>query len=122
MRKTTRRYNTAMPLEPDDTVCFCFHVPLRKVESFCLREKPRAASQISECLAAGTGCGWCIPMLRKVHTKICGEYKPWWKQDDPAEYHSSERDASQDGIDSGAYASGRAKYLAETKRQPPRTV
>ncbi len=108
-----------MPLDPDDTICFCFHVPLRKVESFCRREKPKAASQISECLAAGTGCGWCIPMLRKVHTKICGEYKPWWKQEEAVDYHSAERDAGQDAIDSETYAAGRAKYLAETKRQPP---
>ena len=108
-----------MPLEPDDTICFCFHVPLRKVESFCRREKPRAASQISECLAAGTGCGWCVPMLRRIHTSICGEYKPWWKQDDAAEYHSPERDAPRDAIEAGDYAAGRSKYLAETKRRPP---
>src|SRR5258708_39907359 len=102
-----------MALEPDDNICFCFHVPLRKVESFCRREKPKAASQISECLAAGTGCGWCIPMLRKVHGSICGEYRPWWKED-LAEYHSAERDASQETIDADAYAAGRQKYLAET--------
>lgn len=108
-----------MPLDPDDTLCFCFHVPLRKVENYCRREKPKAASQISECLAAGTGCGWCVPMLRKVHTKICGEYRPWWKEEAPADYHSPERDAGQDEIDADAYAAGRKKYLAETKRTPP---
>ena len=108
-----------MPLHEDDTICFCFHVPLRKVESFCVREKPKAASQISECLAAGTGCGWCRPMLRKIHTRICGEYKPWWKEEDPAEYHSPERDAKDDQIDPDSYAQGRAKYLQETKRSGP---
>jgi NAD(P)H-nitrite reductase large subunit len=111
-----------MPLDPDDTICFCFHVPLRKIENFCRREKPRAASQISECLAAGTGCGWCVPMLRKVHAKLCGEYKPWWKQepaDGDEEYHSAERDASQDAIDAEHYAAGRQKYLAQTHRKPP---
>ena len=109
-----------MALGPDDTICFCFHVPLRKVESFCHREKPQAASQISECLAAGTGCGWCIPMLRKVHTKICGEYKPWWKQDEVEAYRSVARDASQEQVDPDDYAAGRGKYLTETGRKPPK--
>jgi bacterioferritin-associated ferredoxin len=107
-----------MPLESDDTVCFCFHVPLRKVESFCRIERPKAASQISECLAAGTGCGWCVPMLRKIHGGICGEYRPWWKEE-AGEYHSAERDASHETIDQETYAAGRQKYLAETKRKPP---
>jgi bacterioferritin-associated ferredoxin len=112
-----------MALDPDDTVCFCFHVPLRKIESFCAREKPKAASQISECLAAGTGCGWCIPMLRRIHLRICGEYRPWWKEqapgEEPGEYHSAARDATDDAIDPAAYAAGRQEYLAVTKRKPP---
>ena len=110
-----------MPLAPDDTVCFCFHVPLRKIESFCTREKPKAASQISQCLSAGTGCGWCIPMLTKIHHRLCGQYKPWWQQtdDDPAAYHSPQRDATDATIDPDDYAAGRSKYLAETKRKPP---
>lgn len=112
-----------MALKPDDEVCFCFHVPLRKIESFCRREKPRAASQISECLSAGTGCGWCVPMLKKIHTRLCGQYKPWWHQEaaaDPAaEYHSAERDASDQDVEAEDYAAGRSKYLSETKRKPP---
>ena len=110
-----------MPLEPDDTVCFCFHVSLRKIESFCTREKPKAASQISQCLSAGTGCGWCIPMLTKIHHRLCGQYKPWWQrmEDDPNAYHSAERDATDATIDAKDYAAGRSKYLAETKRKPP---
>jgi bacterioferritin-associated ferredoxin len=108
-----------MALGPDDTVCFCFHVPLRKVENFCHREKPKAASQISECLAAGTGCGWCIPMLQKVHSGICGDYRPWWKETGADAYHSPERDAPADGIDPTAYAAGRSKYLTDTRHTPP---
>jgi NAD(P)H-nitrite reductase large subunit len=106
-----------MPLEPDDTICFCFHVPLRKIENFCKVEKPKAASQISECLSAGTGCGWCVPMLRKIHGRICGEYRPWWQQDIPnAEYQSQERNAAADQIDPETYAAGRKKYLDQTKK------
>lgn len=54
-------------MNPDDHVCLCFHVSQRKIVNFCKREKPRHASQISTCLSAGTGCGWCIPFLRKLH-------------------------------------------------------
>ncbi|MHC4392956.1 MAG: (2Fe-2S)-binding protein [Planctomycetota bacterium] len=55
---------------PDDTICFCFHVPQRKIERFVERERPKRASQISECLSAGTGCGWCIPMLKQIHQRV----------------------------------------------------
>jgi hypothetical protein len=58
-------------------------------------------------------------MLQKVHSGICGEYLPWWKQSPDETYHSTERDASADGIDPTAYAAGRSKYLADTQRKPP---
>src|SRR4030095_11192852 len=110
-----------MALKPDDTVCFCFHVPLRKIENFCKVEKPRAASQISECLSAGTGCGWCVPMLQKIHGRICGEYRPWWRQGaTPAcDNNSQARDATNANIAANEYAAGRQRYLDETGRNPP---
>jgi len=33
------------------------------------RERPEVASQLSECLGAGTGCHWCVPFLKKIHTQ-----------------------------------------------------
>jgi NAD(P)H-nitrite reductase large subunit len=54
-------------MRDDDHVCLCFHVSKRKVVNFCKREKPAVASLISECLSAGTGCGWCVPFLKKLH-------------------------------------------------------
>jgi hypothetical protein len=42
---------------------------LRKIENFCKVEKPKAASQISECLSAGTGCMWCVPFLKHLHAQ-----------------------------------------------------
>ena len=54
-------------MDPDDDVCLCFHVSLRKISNFIERERPRVASQISECLGAGTGCQWCVPFLRRLH-------------------------------------------------------
>ena len=53
-------------MQPDDDVCLCFHVSRRKLEKFVRIERPRRASQMSECGGAGTGCGWCRPILAKI--------------------------------------------------------
>jgi bacterioferritin-associated ferredoxin len=50
----------------DDEVCYCFHVSLRKLANFARRVRPERASRMSECLGAGTGCGWCIPFLKRI--------------------------------------------------------
>jgi bacterioferritin-associated ferredoxin len=54
-------------VDPDDEICLCFHVSLRKVRTFLSRENPPVASLISECLGAGTGCRWCVPFLQHLH-------------------------------------------------------
>ena len=105
-----------MPLKPDDTVCFCFHVTLRKIETFCAVEKPRHASQISECLSAGTGCGWCVPMIKRIHKRVCGISEPWWRQ---AEATTEQDVRSDEQIDAEAYKSGRKNYIKEGKGTPP---
>jgi bacterioferritin-associated ferredoxin len=56
-------------MKPDDEVCLCFHVSLRKIRAYLKREDPPVASLISECLGAGTGCQWCVPILRKLHAQ-----------------------------------------------------
>lgn len=53
-------------MRPDDEVCYCFHVSLRKLANFARRVRPERASRMSECLGAGTGCGWCIPFLKRI--------------------------------------------------------
>lgn len=64
-------------MDPDDNVCLCFHVSQRKVVNFCKRERPAVASLISECLSAGTGCGWCVPFLKSLHKQaLAGEENP----------------------------------------------
>ncbi len=63
-RTTRRRYNPGVQL--DDRICYCYHVSLRKLVNFARRERPERPSQMSQCLGAGTGCGWCIPILRKI--------------------------------------------------------
>ncbi len=56
-------------MDPDDEVCLCFHVPLRKIRAYLARENPPVASLISECLSAGTGCQWCVPFLKHLHAQ-----------------------------------------------------
>lgn len=56
-------------MDPDDEVCLCFHVPLRKIRTYLAREDPPVASLISECLGAGTGCQWCVPFLKALHAQ-----------------------------------------------------
>jgi bacterioferritin-associated ferredoxin len=51
---------------PDDKICYCYHVSLRKLWNFVLRRRPQRPSQMSECLGAGTGCGWCLPILKRI--------------------------------------------------------
>ncbi len=54
-------------MQPNDHVCLCFGVSLGKIQSYLRREDPKVASLISECLGAGTGCGWCVPYLKDLH-------------------------------------------------------
>lgn len=52
--------------EANPKVCYCFHVYRRKLMQFIRVERPRVASQLSQCGGAGTGCGWCVPFLRQL--------------------------------------------------------
>jgi len=54
----------------DHDLCVCFHVPRHKIIKFIRQNKPRYATQVSECYGAGTGCGWCIPFIRELHEAI----------------------------------------------------
>ena len=75
---------------PDDLVCYCYRVPLRKLVNFARRERPSRASQMSRCLDAGTGCGWCIPILKRIHA-------------DPEKFDAGAIDAEQYEADRAAY-------------------
>ena len=50
----------------DNDLCLCFHVTKRKVVNFLRITRPRRVGQLSECLGAGTGCGWCRPYLQQL--------------------------------------------------------
>ncbi len=78
-------------MEPDDKICYCYDVSLRKLANFSRRERPKRASRMSECLGAGTGCGWCVPFLAKI-------------AEDPDGFEA-------DGMDPGEYAARRQAYI-----------
>jgi hypothetical protein len=67
----TRRHKRRIGLQsdvmkPDDEICYCYHVSMRKLLNFARRTRPDRPSRMTECLNAGTGCGWCIPILIKI--------------------------------------------------------
>ena len=71
-------------MDPDAHVCLCFRVSRRKLVNFARRERPARASQMSACLDAGTGCGWCIPVLRRIHADPDAFDAGGWNADDYA--------------------------------------
>ncbi len=88
-------------MRDEDDVCLCFHVSQRKLIAYLHRTKPRVASQLSGCLDAGTGCGWCRPFLEKLHQQ--------WKDGEPI------------GLTVGqqSYADGRARHRARKDASDP---
>ncbi|MDA1007529.1 MAG: FeoA domain-containing protein [Planctomycetota bacterium] len=52
-----------------DHVCICHRVSLAKLRAFLVRENPSVASLMTECLGAGTGCGWCRSQLESLHAQ-----------------------------------------------------
>ena len=89
-------------MELDDELCLCFHVTKRKVLNYLRIQQPRAASQLSECYGAGTGCGWCRVYLRKMFAEVIEQ----------ADVDDPEPTASQ-------YAQGRAQYVRDGGGTPP---
>jgi len=87
-------------MELDDHVCLCFRVSQRKLVNFARRVQPKVASQLSECGGAGTGCGWCIPFLKKLFARA-GE------------------DGTLDAMTSAEYAARRAAYVRSGGGVPP---
>ncbi len=87
-------------MEPDDHVCHCYHVSLRKLVRFARRKRPARASQLSECLGAGTGCGWCIPLLQRIHA---------WATDGRPDKSTWPADLAE--ADAGRNAEDRRRYI-----------
>ena len=87
-------------MESDDPVCYCFHVSKRKVWNFLRVHRPRVPSELSECGGAGTGCGWCIPYLKRYFQ----------------DFHAGR--APDESISREQYARERAAYIRAGKGIP----
>jgi NAD(P)H-nitrite reductase large subunit len=89
-------------MQPDDELCLCFHVTKRKVSNWLRITKPRVASQLSGCYGAGTGCGWCRPILVQMFRQ--------------AQEAGATSDA--DTLTAEEYARRRAEYIRAGKGKP----
>jgi hypothetical protein len=58
-------------------------------------------SQLSDCLNAGTGCQWCVPILKKLHAQ--------WENGETPEMSDTPEE----------YAAARKQYHRDTGRRPP---
>jgi NAD(P)H-nitrite reductase large subunit len=110
-------------MQPDDELCLCFHVTQRKVINFLHVEKPRVASQMSECHGAGTGCGWCRPFLLKLWETHKEGKLPTSREMAAAESKNIAADDSPiDAIQlptAAEYAKQRASYVKQGGGTPP---
>lgn len=84
-------------MELDDEICLCFHVTKRKLINFTRLHRPQVVSQLSECGGAGTGCGWCIPFLKRIFVQNA--------------------QAEGDALSAETYQQKRAAYIREGKRE-----
>jgi bacterioferritin-associated ferredoxin len=85
-------------MEPDEELCLCHHVTKRKIVNFLKRVRPSRASQANGCFDAGSGCGWCIPFLIKLHRQVLAGENVC------------------DGLSPGEYAALRAEYVSGVAR------
>ena len=105
-------------MDPDRELCLCFHVSLRKVRKFIRLEKPKVASQLSQCYGAGTGCGWCRPLLRSLLEEVQSDKRGLDGVDEVATSNDfPEKRLEQ--LDSAEYADLREHYLKQGKGTAP---
>jgi len=75
-------------MDLDDKLCYCYSISKRKIVNFVKQTRPRRASQISACFEAGSGCGWCIPFLVKIHRQVMSGAEVEADDITPAEYEA----------------------------------
>ncbi len=115
-------------MDPDQELCLCFHVSLRKVQKFIRLENPRVASQLSQCYGAGTGCGWCRPFLKRLLEEAQAGLPNGSQgdlQSDPERYpgrgDGELPEKTLDLPDPDTYAKLREQYVRAGKRAVPST-
>ena len=100
-------------MQPDDTICYCFHITKRKIFNFLRIHQPRVPSQIHECGGAGTGCGWCVPFLKKYFHEVCPNARRSYHDENAEEFSSQEADLTAE-----EYAKQRGAYIKAGQGTP----
>ena len=114
-------------MDLDSPICLCFNVNRRKIIRFIKVEKPRRASQLSECFGAGTGCGWCRPILERLNQQhsVLPQTATLTASDDSASSQPASKsptpvgqiDQELDAMDSDQYQAARQAYRNQKRAQ-----
>jgi len=107
-------------MDLDAPICLCFNVSRRKIVRFIKIDKPRRASQLSECFGAGTGCGWCRPILERLHEQHSGAIAADSAVQSAAALLASATEPIDQELDSLApeqYQAARQAYRAQKRAQ-----
>ncbi len=91
-------------MQLDDELCLCFHVSKRKILNHLRLHQPRVPSQLSDCGGAGTGCGWCVPFLKRYFEDA---------------RRKGQESAEADRLSAEDYARARGLYIRAGKGVPP---
>jgi bacterioferritin-associated ferredoxin len=107
-------------MDLDRNLCYCFHISKRKIVNFVRRTRPKYASQIAECFGAGTGCGWCIPFLCRIHREIIAGNEDVATEDIGTADFEAMRDAYIAGVRDGSRERNRIEASARpVSAEPP---
>jgi bacterioferritin-associated ferredoxin len=56
--------------DPDEELCFCYHLTRAKLLRFLAQRRPERFEEIGEHLGAGTSCGFCRGRLKTVFAEF----------------------------------------------------
>ena len=104
-------------MDLDAPICLCFNVSRRKIVRFIKVDKPRRASQLSECFGAGTGCGWCRPILERLHQQHSGSADSTYPSAEKSTSTTEPIDQELDSLDSQQYQAARQTYRDQKRAQ-----
>lgn len=106
-------------MDLDAPICLCFNVSRRKIVRFIKIDKPRRASQLSECFGAGTGCGWCRQILERLHEQHSGASPADSASQPVAPLTSAVKPIDQelDSLDPAQYQVARQAYRDQKRAQ-----
>jgi NAD(P)H-nitrite reductase large subunit len=106
-------------MDLDDPVCLCFRVSRRKLVNFVRTQRPKVASQLSQCGGAGTGCGWCVPFLKQIFRQGTLSTADCVLSTQSSETAPSDETPDLEALSAEEYARQRAEHIRSGKGTPP---